>query len=241
MGQYIVERVLSPETDRRIGVSAGHLVRPVSFLSGTWTTIRIGGRWAVNAATGTVAPAELFVGLVSNTSQAWGSSYCSHAVGAWYATTPFTNNTSYTGIGYGYFSKRVVHTTTVLNASAILHTSYPGAIPLTNATVRNCAWVLEFQKKPGDIWGLTFSGGRGSASGTYANQAENAVFDTITLPTMADIDGALGTTNGSVLQRDAAAGAINEAVDGALTSVCLYWRNATLPLEVCDISVALLE
>lgn len=240
MGKYTVERVLGSETDRRLGFSGAQICRPVSLLSGSWTRIRIGARLAVNATSGAMNPAAFFIGLVSDPAHAWASDYCSHAVGAYFSLSAFTNTTNGCSMGFGYFTKRVIHATTTLNATALVNVTYNTTLTLTNTTVRNCAMVLELTKKAGDIWAATLSAGRASSTSTYGDQAASAVFDALCMPSMSEVDTHLGTTGGT-LEREAAVGAVSESTDGTLTSVCLFWKNPTYPLEVCDISVSRIE
>ena len=240
MGSYIVERVLGTETDRRLGLAGAQVCRPVSFLSDTWTRIRIGARLAVNASSGAMNPAEFFIGLTNSTTHAWASDYCSHAVGAWYSGAAFTSTTNGCGMSYGYFTKRIVHTTTILNSNALIYTSAASVIVLTNTTVRNCGMMLEIVKKAGSVWAITLSGGRLGSTASYADQTSDGWFDTMSSASMADVDARTGIV-GSTLEREAAAGAIDEGTYGALTSVCVYWKNTASPLEICDLSVSRIE
>lgn len=194
----------------------------------------------MNASTGAMNPAEFFIGLTSSLTHAWASDYCTHAAGAWFGTAAFTSITNGSGIGYGYFTKRIAHTTTVLNSNALIYTSAVSAIALSTTTVRNCGMMLEVVKKAGSIWAITLSGGRSGSLSTYVDQAPEGWFDIMSAASMADVDTRAGTV-GSTLEREAAAGAIDEGTYGALTSVCVYWKNTASPLEICDLSVSRIE
>ena len=238
MGSAIVERTVLSETTRRITLTGAQICRPVTILP-TWTRLRLGLRMSIAATAGGFGDSELFIGLVSDPTHAWADTYCQHAMGVYFYTFATTDIVTGITIGNGYFVKRVGHITTTLNAAQVIYGSAAAAISRTDATPRNSCMAFEFFKKPGDIYSLHATGGRSGSSGTYASKTSARFFGAQNLPGFLDVSDAWSTA--ITYDHDAASGAVNESTDGSFTSVCVYWKNPTYPLEIDDIAVTRME
>ena len=237
MSVAIVERTVDV-AEKRVTLKSAEMCRPIS-LGTAWSRLRICLRLAVNATSGASTQNELFVGLVSNPNYAWAGAYCEHAVGALFDTVLATSATNGTGIGYGYFVKKVGQTVTQLNTTALIYTSAVTTIALTNTTPRNCCMAFEIAKKSGDIYAMAATGGRSSSTSTYASKTREQFWTAVPQPSISAVAACWSTSYTG--DYDSAAGAVDEAGDGDLTYVSVYWRQPTNALEISDVDIARIE
>lgn len=239
MAQKIIERFISPETERRLGLTNAQACRTLSTGS-SWTRLRIGLRWSIAHSTYAVGTVGIFVGVTNGVSNVWASASCNHALGVYYDLSAATSITNAVGIGNGLFVKRVGTTNTTLNAGYLVHASTVNAIALTSSTIRNCCYVIELVKKAGNIYAANAAGGTSGSAGSYANKTPEQMIDAMLQTTIANCASSLSLTN-SAGEREATAGAVDEGTNGSFDSVCVYWRNPTYFLELADVMVARIE
>lgn len=239
MSEKIIDRVVSAENDRRIVLKNSQLARTM-VIGSTWTKIRVAMRCALEGSA-TFGPNRLAFGVCSGTAHIWASDYCTHAAAMLFGRD---NNTAvYTAgppvcynIGGGpYFTKKVSQTETNCNAGSLsTSTCYVAA----DSANRNCIIAFDLRKTgPTNGWFMQASVGGNVVAGA-ANKTYAQFHDFMLLPTMTAFQTQMAAYAGIEVQNNAAGGTIDEAANGYLDSVFVYWQNPTVGLEIGDIVVA---
>lgn len=232
MSEQIIQRVISAENDKRLVLFNSQCARPLSIGS-NWTYLRIGIRYGVQG-TATVAPVRLFVGLTSGVDHVWASDYCTHAAGMlMYATSATYNATGGGNLALGQgvqFFKKVSQTETNAGTNYI---GSSGNYLACDAPNKANVWFLDLKKLGGTTWQAYAGGPTALSAGYLATKSYDLLRAAMLAVNETEAYTILGVGPGTVRT-----GTVNEAVDGYLDSLCVYWKHPTVGLEISDLVVA---
>lgn len=237
MAANLIQRtfVKTPTTDVALTLANSEYMRKTGL--STWTQLRIGVLCALTPnGTSNITNASLFVGLVSSNATfantiGYGAGTGGHVYGVDLAANISALGTlTYSGTTDPYYVastvnqvKRRVGSTTTNNSVGV---ATPGLVTNTGATQRRSPILVDIIK--GANWAVNVRG---------VNSSTNAAFDYST-DSFFDFMEHLSPSTGQTLGQGQAAGlAIDEATNGTLDTVCVFWNNATLPLEIYAIAV----
>ena len=223
------QRTISGQVQKAIVLVNDCFVRPVPIPNG-WTTVRVGLR--LHFTTGSISSPIMAVGLCAGSSNKICDASTSHFVGI-IANGGFTNNGP--GCGAVYFSvplkayKRVGTTDTI--GSNITGDSRYGNSADANCADRGILFIDITKGSPNytiNAWYM--------ANGT-APDVSKAIFENMlnTLQGPLQYDGGVNMVHGT----DQTV-AVNEGTDGTLDSLCVYWNQTAVSMEICDHGFAVL-
>lgn len=228
MASTIISRTVSAVVDQRLGFSASYITRPIGQLD--WRGIRVGLRVNMtNTGANIAGTPRFFVGVCSGTTAPAGSVTPKHTLGI--------ISTSATWI---FGAVGIFNYTTGFAAAQYINGS------LTTAGAQSMRVAAGANAAPSGVRRLLFvdmvkSGSNVAVSALWcsATVAAPDVLAADYLEIMERSGALTGITNHTYLSVGTLA--VNEAVNGYLDTVNLWWSDGTTTIEDCDIGFRVLS
>lgn len=211
--------------DKRIRLANAQFARPFDF--GSWTKIRIFMRWAcADSATMMSGSTTWMFGLCSGTTNLPGDATTTHAIGVGSNSTwNGGSNASYYGFGTRFnFLSRIGSTVALLNVD----------VAATNAAIghptpaQRSLLFVDFTKGSPN-WTGQVQVARNSSTLTVDTSYDDMM-------TYAELEST-GAVSGHIVAQTARTFAVDEATNGTLDSICLWWPRTSPVIEISDIGV----
>lgn len=231
MGSIIVTETISSVVDQRIGLQNSFFARPHGISS--WNTLRIGIRLQMeNTGANLSGNPHIFFGLCCGTSAPMGSAIPTHAVGWW--TNPATwVYTAASGSNLTYYAGNTTNScagivtvkgvTTASGVSAVaVQFNFP-ADP--TAATRRMVFTDIFKGSPN----YTFR--------VFIPNAAVAAPDVLNTDFLAQLVKTTPSFTNHTYGASSGAVAVNEAVNGTLDCVNIWWNRSVPKIHICDLAL----
>lgn len=222
MSNSIVTRTIGT-ADKRLSLGNGQGARLLEYLT-TWSKVRIGLRLSFNGAANITGTPQLFVGMCSDTANAYADVSTDNSVGISVVTSTWTyaGSPAYYGAIQGVARSRVGTTTT--DSSTFGSSVY---LPADVATNRS-ALIVEITK------GSPFTVSAVHPSTTGGAQTDISDAQIVSMMEASTMTGAAAIVSGYGAQTPLNM-TIDEAGDGYLNALNIFWDRSTVPLELSDV------
>lgn len=225
----IIQRIIGGNPETAIQLSNGQFGRLINLPTG-WTTIRMGLRYHMtNTGAGLVGTPKFFFGFGHGTTNMIGDATCDHFVG-----TAFQDTLDFVVGPPVYYQEHNINLwTTAVKVGGALAVASP------LATVFNISAGAATGALDRIVTFLTLT--KGSPNYTFQGFYNNIITGVDITPTqflaqMTQAAPALTNhTNGAAQTQ-----AVNEAVNGTLNAVQVYWNRSDANIEICDLAVAVI-
>lgn len=230
MGASIISRVIGGVNETRIELNCGQFGRPVTLPTG-WNVVRVGIRLDMTNIASFISFPQFNMGLGHGTTNMIGDATTDHFVGMqvsdqWdYTAGPPQHYTQHYG-NRTYATKRV-GTTTTFSASTMATFQDIGCGAAAGEAHRSMLFVTFTKGSPNytlsNFWCV-------AAGGLDVTQAQFLTQMVAAVPAYANHSNSA-----------ARAIAVDEAVDGTLNAVQLYWAHNGALINICDLAVAFIS
>jgi hypothetical protein len=233
----IVNRTISAASQNAIQMANSTWARPVT-MPAAWTKIRLGLTMHFSNTGANISGNPIFVmGFNSGTANQYGSVTCQNFVGAAFDRATWTYNagsTTWYSVPMPIGRVRVATTNTDSAALATGANSIFNSGAATSSADRACYFIDLFKGSPNFTFHVPFylDNSLGGPAGDFT--ATTFLFN-MGILNPANPGGAY--TQGSITDRTLA---VDEAGNGTLNSINVYWNRADLSPEICNVAVAVL-
>lgn len=231
MSQAIVNRTISAQSDNRLSLTNGQAMRNLSFLT-TWNVVRLGIQFGWNGAASLSGTPQLVMGLNAGILDGSGNpvGYADPATSNFFGMRTLVPTMTYNAGPPAYYSNATVAPkpctrvgSTLTDGTAFGSTGPWGSAALT--TARSALIIQVTKGSPNFTIEAVFAT---NATGAQADINDTKFLDMMESLTMADAASIQSGYN-------AMAGvsmAVNEAANGYLNTMLIYWNRTSVPLEV---------
>lgn len=218
----IIQRTISAATETAVQLTNAAFARQCSIPSG-WNTIRVGVRahWTNNGGAGLASTPRFGLGFCKGVTNILGGATCDHFVGVISTQASWTNQVTFFGGNTMAPAKKVGTTLTV-------GSNYAGIAVMPNkadsATADREVFFVDILKGSPNYTISLFCGNSGTltdiSSASFLSQMQLA-----------------SPSLGSHASAGSLAIAVDEAANGVLDAVNVWWDHADSLCEICDIAV----
>lgn len=213
--------------DQRLSLANGYASRLLEFLT-TWTVCRIGIRFCFNGVANLTGTPQLAFGLCAGTDNTYADpttdNFLGIIIGAT-ATWTYAGSPAYYGAVSGKIRKRVGVTNTDGGSFASSNVHFPAA-----AATNRSALIVEITKGTPN-----FTVNAVHPSSTAGAQIDISDADMVAMMEASTMAGAAAMVSGYTHQTAGALTlAIDEAVNGYLNAINIYWDRSGTALEISD-------
>jgi hypothetical protein len=233
----IVNRTISAASQNAISMTNATWARPVT-MPASWTKIRLGVTMHFTNTGGNLSSNPIFtMGFNSGTAQQYGSATCKNFVGCAFDRSTWTFNagsTTWYSIPMPIGRVRVGTTNTDSAALAAGANSIFNSGAAAASADRACYMLDLYKGSPNFTFHVPFylDNSLGGPAGDFT-----ATTFLATMPLISPANPGGAYTQGSITDRTLA---VDEAGNGTLNSINVYWNRADLSPEICNVAVAVL-
>lgn len=227
MASVIIHRTISSATDSRIQLSNSRFARQIPF---SWSKIRLGVRWTLNATTGVniTGTPRIVLGICAGSSNIYGDATTTHFLGA------RQNESTWTAQGAAGSENWFCNGSTWQNLKRVGTTDTTGTSLGLNAITWNIAHATLARRS---IFFLDITKGSPNFTqrifGTNANPPAD-----ITESRFLELMGIELPSETNYQHATAQTLAVSEGTDGTFTHLNVHWDRTTQNIEISDIALA---